>query len=208
MSGNKFQWAAEQLDNYRKAVGAWSLNNLGNTLPKVDDPTPWSLLRCVAGMTEEIGELLDQIETATVHPRNEDEIYDALGDICIYALDFLDKYDMSFQHMITTDLNQNRWEHAYFKVLPDDYAVDALTTGLVIVNARLTHHVLKHSQGIRKHENHLEQMKLYMCHIWRLCYRIAEHYRWNLNFIVERTALKVLGRDWVNNPDHAHEDSK
>lgn len=208
MSG--MTWAVEQLENYRKAVGEWSLNNFSGSLPKVDDPVPWSLLRCAAGMTEEVGELLEQIEMDTVHPRIEDEVEDALGDICIYALDFLAKSGVAFQDMITADLEQNAWEKAYITAQADDYdsAVEVLTTGLVIVNARLTHHTLKNSQGIRKQENHPEKMKHYMCHVWRLCYRIAEHYRWNLNWIVERTAKKVLKRDWTKNPDTAHEDKE
>ena len=192
------------LEQLAEDIGVWSTKHFGHTLP-THSPRPWSLLRASAGMTEEIGELLEQLNFT--YQKDLAEIEDALADICVYALDFMYKNEMTVQDTLLHDKEPCQWESAYIKTIPQGEAVvGVLASGLVIFNARLAHHTLKSSQRIRKHENHQEGMRLNMCHVWRLCYRIAKHYDRDLNQLVKKVAEKVLKRDWTKNPETAHED--
>lgn len=201
MSGITFETG--NLEALRVKVGEWSTRNFGNTRPK-ENTQAYGMLRCAAGMAEELAEMLDCGYGLTTSPLDQEEYLDGIADICVYALDFCFTADLNMQDVLLYDLEMNRWEKEFIKD-PQRPSVPILHEGLSYLIGKLCHSSLKLTQKIRKGEDHFEAAKLNMCHVWRICYRLSAWAGKDLNLLVHEVAYKVLQRDWVNNPDHAHE---
>lgn len=196
------------LEDLRVSVGEWARKNFGHTLPK-ENRQIYGMLRCAAGMTEEIGELIEGGLGLTICPTDVDAKLDAVSDICIFALDFMFMAGLAVEDVLVRE-RSNRWERQYQLMLEAGQpATPVLHEGLSVLIGALMHHVLKKSQGIRNKEDHDQGIRTNMLHIWRLCYVMAHHLSKgdeDLNDVVAFTAKKVLARDWVENPDGAHEE--
>lgn len=194
------------LDALRVRVGTWAARNFGNTLP-AENPQAYGMLRCAAGMAEELSELIESGWGLTTAPSNREEFFDAIADICVYALDFCYTARMSMQDVLLHDKEMNRWEK-HFIAMSDlqQPANNVLTEGLAVLIGKLCHSSLKMCQDIRRTEDHQENIKMSMCHVWRCCYRLSSWMGRDLNTLVHEVASKVVQRDWVKNKDTAHEE--
>jgi NTP pyrophosphatase (non-canonical NTP hydrolase) len=205
MSIQAITYDCGELEELRKKVGEWAARNFGSTLPE-NDRVVYGMLRCAAGMSEELSELIESNDQTTPCPKDMNEAKDAIADICIYALDFCYTAEIQMQEMLLNDREPSRWEKEFLKLNVEGVeSIIVVHVGLAVVLGKIQHSVLKMSQGIRLQENHMDQIVTHMCHVWRLCYRLADFWRSNLNELVKTTAEKVIQRDWIANPDDAHE---
>ena len=189
-----------KLEALKLAVGSWSELNFSSTLPD-KNPKIWQMLRCSAGIAEELGELVEQLDPSTVHTVDLAEARDAIADMCIFAMDLLYNAHFKMQDVLLKDTTPSKWEVEYLRERAE---VDPLLMGLTYMVGSLNHHVLKECQQIRNKENHFEGIAQCMCHIWRLCSRLCHHLKADINVLVEEVATKVLKRDWAKEPDDAH----
>lgn len=215
-SSNAIVYDCGDLEGLRFDVGTWASRNFGHTLPEKDRKI-YGMLRCASGMDEELSELIENSDQLTPCPFDREESLDAIADICIYALDFLYTASITMQTVLLYDREQSRWEKEFMRATTDTEGISELVdsnpnapvciihVGLAVLLGKLQHSVLKKSQKIRGKEDHMEQIMLHMCHVWRLCYRLSAFWKKDLNELVKETAAHVLKRDWIANPDHAHE---
>jgi NTP pyrophosphatase (non-canonical NTP hydrolase) len=97
MVSNKRRLKLIDLEKIQNEIGEWSVRNFGET--GADEK--------IFGMVEEIGELCHSFlkrkqgirGTAEEHTEN---IKDALGDFCVYAMDYCSKEGISFEECIQT----------------------------------------------------------------------------------------------------------
>lgn len=161
----------------QKAVGEWGRKNFGENIckhtgHKRESESPlW-------GIGEEIGEFYGS--------PNEDEDIDALCDIGIYLMDYLQRENLS-------------WDEIY-------EAYEPQTQYLPPAYGKMLHATLKRSQGIRgfddpeKYKTHLEQgIRDLMEALVYESEILHVDYLEQLN----KVASKVLKRDWVTNPTNA-----
>lgn len=154
-----------------------------------DEVNEWSLRnfghqrphRPLLGIIEELCEL----EEALGHP---EKVCDAVADAAIYMLDFC---------------NKMQWEidHIWGLKVPDDN-VHIRTYSLI---EALAHGQLKSEQGIRGGaEVHHKRMQEALARILtKLVYRVGGDAAFR--HIVNTTWEKVRRRNWVENPNNAHE---
>lgn len=189
------------LEELRTKIGEWATRNFGSSLPEKNTKL-WSMLRTLSGMSEELSELIEASPGCTTAPKDVYEALDSVADLCIYSLDFMYRAEMTVQDTLLHDKEPNRWEQ---DAIEAEYPYPTLHEGLAVLIGKLHHHTRCSTKGIREHENHLEQMKVTMCHVWRLCYRLAALLGdTDLSILVKEVAAKVLQRDWVQNPEDAH----
>lgn len=199
-------FAVTDLEGLRLRVGAWSRRNFGSTLPK-ERPMEHGMLRCVAGMAEELAELIESGWGLTPSPANVDEYLDAIADICIYALDFCYQAEMPMAKVLTCDVQMNRWEKHFDELVANGQPANhVLHEGLTVLIGKLCHGSLKICQGIRRTEDHMGSILLNMCHVWRLCYELSAWQGRDLSLLVLEIGEKVTKRDWVGSPDTAHQE--
>ena len=187
-------------------------NRIGNWAKQFQKPDPGSKLdiegrqrlRQVMGIVEEYGELMDTYAGGTNYKK---EIMDAVADMMVYSLDLCFNCGFNVPEIVNYDTIPTVFEQTYLDNENDQHcpAADHLMEGLAIVIGRLAHAVLKWDQQIRMSENHPEKMQWCLCHIWRMLYRFCEYNDVEFNALVVQTAQKVTQRDWVQNPDNAHE---
>lgn len=199
----------ECLEELRNAIGKWSARNFGET---TDENRGHMLLRCACGITEELGELQEGIE-ASEREESADDIFDAVGDICIYALDFMYKAGLSAQDVFSIDEKPTPQELEYLKSsvlleagIPSSFfsnECDELMRGLTIQVGRLSHATLKTDQGIRGKEDRRGGMIKALHHIFKLLYFFCRHFDKDTHNVITDTASRVLQRDWVKSPDSA-----
>jgi len=200
---------AVELERLRVEVGEWSHKNFSGTLPK-ERPRIYGMLRCVAGMSEELGELIGSWRSLAPIPFNLSDKLDAIGDICVYALDFCFTADISMGDVLYFDNEMCEWERSHISVPPEDQRiVPILQEGLAYFIGKLSHHTLKQAQKIRNTEDHDFWIKHSMCHIWRLCFRLCREINGvDLSNLVRSVTNEVLKRDWSQSPDSAHEEAR
>lgn len=190
------------LEELRTRVGSWADKNFPVPDGDTNKQLRWMLREC-CGMSEELAALV----VASDDDIN-DEVLDAVADIAIYSLSFMWHASFRVQEVLLFDKEPCRFESSWMYVKQDfrSFRIDCLIVGLAYHIGRLSHHVLKTDQNIRKHENHWEQMRLHVCHIWRLLYRLTSgHYSRDLSGLVVEVGERVLDRDWIEYPDTAHE---
>ncbi|WP_211250847.1 nucleoside triphosphate pyrophosphohydrolase family protein [Haladaptatus cibarius] len=116
--------------NFQQEVGEWSKANFGT------QPTVNPLL----GVTEELGELVEHIET---RDRVTEHELDCVGDMLVYLADFCYRRGL---HCQTTSKSEN---------LDDGYYDDPLN-GVNIAIGYLNRSVLKRRQGIHLDESRVD----------------------------------------------------
>lgn len=192
---NGIVYEVESLETLRTRVGMWCDTNFPDLTEEA------IMLASAAGMSEELGELLESGDGLVCAPLNVTACLDAVADMCIFSLDLCYHADLDMQRVLTCDETLSRWECAFLATA--DSAV--LHEGLAVLIGRVSHHALKIFQGIRRTEDHYGGLCTNLCHIWRICYRISEKSGKNLNTLVSEVAETVLKRDWRKHPDTAHE---
>lgn len=204
MSGITFNIG--ELEDLKMQVGQWAARNFAHTLP-TKNTTIYGLMRCTTGMVEELGELLEQTDDTTIRPEMDmSEVSDAIADILIYSLDFMFTANFMVASTLAADVSPSRWEVAFdhSQMMPNERDLTIITNGLAYTLGRLSHHVLKQCQGIRKKEDHWHQMQVMTCRIWRLCFVLCSSLGIDFHDLVRNTVDRVTKRDWVQNPDEAH----
>lgn len=201
MSGITFETG--NLEELRVKVGTWANRNFGHTWPS-ENTQAWHLAQLAGGMAEELSELIESGYGLTTTPTDHEEYLDAIADICIWALDFCFTAGFGMQDMLLLDKEMNRWEKEFLRD-PQRPSVPILHEGLCVLIGKICHDAIKLTQQIRRTEDHFGEMKLNMCHVWRICYRLSTWAGMDLNELVHKTASNVLRRDWKTNPDTAHE---
>ena len=196
------------LEKLRVSVGAWAAKNFGNTLPE-ENTRAYGMLRCVAGMAEELSETINSGYGLVHMPQDREAYLDGIADICIYALDFCSIAGLGMRDVLLHSREPSRWEKRHLALLrgigrPQE-CVPILHEGLFVFIGELAHSSLKICRGIRKTEDHDEKIKMSMCHVWRCCSRLSSRTSTDLNKLVRKVAKKVLRRDWIKSPDKAHE---
>ena len=193
------------LESLRVRVGTWAAHNFGHNLPEKNCRS-YHLLWCAAGMGEEVSELIESGWGLTPSPTDEEEFFDALADICIWGLDFCYAIDKRMELVLLYDKEPNRWEKQFHALSAGRQSANhVLNEGLSVFVGRLLHSSVKLCQGVRLDEDHMDNMLLSMCHVWRCCYLLSDWMGRDLNVVVHETALRVLQRDWKKNPNTAHE---
>jgi len=166
-------------------IAAWALHNFG-----VQGAWQPQL-----GLIEEVGEFLAVVTSADLNlasiARRRDDMADALGDQCIYALNLAHIAGVAFREQVATDSNQSQ-------LLTGHELLGALALGC--------HAVLKHAQGIRgmddtRRADHLV-ISLGMWYRWAQ----AQCDTFGLPPLLDITNgiwAEVRRRDWRRNPQTA-----
>lgn len=115
----------QQIPEIAAQVKVWSLSNFG-------DQGGINGLAPILGIMEEVGELQEAIE------RNSkiELILDAVGDIGIYSLDAIGRYELNLQ-----------------AIWPIDLEVLEPNLSAISYAGQIAHHALKRHQGIRGYED-------------------------------------------------------
>jgi len=184
------------LETLRTSVGEWSKEHFDRSLPP--DGSSFGMLRCAAGMAEELSEL--------ICGRDKQEYLDAVADICIYGLDLCYRAGFGMRDMLTCDDETSIWENHGSPFLSST-VLQVQITNLSVHIGKICHGCLKRSQGIRGTEDHLADIKINMKHVWGLCRSVCAGVGEDLNRVVYNTACSVIKRDWTKNPDGAHEET-
>lgn len=207
---NAITYETGNLENLRKQLGEWARKNFGDTLPS-ERTKEYGMLRCLAGMSEELSEFIKETDMTQTRPSTDQILaLDAIADICVYALDFMYTAELTIQDVLLHDRDPSGWEKKFISAMASmdagpEVAVNAAHIGLAYCIGQLNHAVLKMCQDIRRDEPHWDHIRSHMCHVWRLCYRLANYYGKNLNPLMHETVGKVTQRDWQKDRDHAHE---
>lgn len=204
MTGITFETG--NLEEIRVRVGTWAAENFGDTLPK-ENPQAYGMLRCCTGMAEEYAEIILKGGWGlTPGPTDKDEYFDAIADICVYALDFCYTAKLPMQDVLLHDKEPNRWEKQFIALSDNRQPANhILHEGISVLIGKLCHSSLKMCQDIRRTEDHKENILSSMCHLWRCCYRLSGWMGRDLNELVHEVAYKVIQRDWKKHKDNAHE---
>lgn len=164
----------------KNQVGEWSAANFGD-----NGMGEFKYLRPYMGIFEELEELESAERLLRLFPQSSkleimDEIKDALGDICIYMLDFC--------YQLGVDVPQ--------------YQAEFLQVGEI-------HHVLlKRIQRIRNMENtalFYDKVKQWLVGLMLFISDKAERYGFDLDEILAETWAKVSKRDWRKAPTNGGE---
>lgn len=157
-----------------KAVGDWSYRNFGNQ-------PAWKPL---LGIVEEVGEL------ATAPTR--DEVLDACGDVVIYMADFCSREPfVSLVQVAEIELT-------------GDEAQATDEEDLAWIVGKICHHYLKLQQGIRKNENHVEEIHRHLalllgCLVGILSVNLILPEGGVIDSVVAGVWTSVSKRDWKKN---------
>lgn len=137
----------------------------------------------ILGLIEELYEFNDAF-----HRRDEEDLKDAIGDIVIYMSDACTRYGWNLSLLYRSRENAANVRHSVSQI-----------------QGKLAHHALKLEQGIRKkvdHEKELTQLMRYILFdVSAICTTLGEGFQ----NVVSKTWDRVSKRDWVKNPDTAHE---
>jgi len=157
-------------------VGAWSQKNFGEQ----------GAYRPLLGIFEELSELWSAMETGL-----RSEALDAIGDITIYMADYF---------------HRRGWR---MDVVWDRRARDEngrSSPQMVFLIGRLAHSHLKGEQGIRgKAEKHDRTVQAMLGRVLQLADGCSRLLGADYIEIVKEVWSKVSKRNWVENPDTAHE---
>jgi hypothetical protein len=200
-------YSVGNMEELRTKVGEWAKRNFSDTIPK-ENPQAYGMLRCTAGMAEELSEMIESGYGLTTTPTDQEEYLDAIADICVYALDFCFTAGLPMQDVLLHDKETNRWEKRHIQMMAEGHqreSIPVLHEGLTVLIGKLAHSCLKMTQDIRRKEDHWENIRMSMCHVWRCCYRVSAWAGKDLNELVHEVAYKVIQRDWKKNRDNAHE---
>lgn len=167
------------LSRIQAEVGEWSITNFGPQQSKIIDFGPLRSLAPLLGIIEEIGEY----EKAEIEG-DELEMFDAIGDILIYACDFACREQAKL-------------------ILCDGEPL--ITETLSIIGGNLCHCVIKHHQGIRgfnnvnkykaSRDNTLHSLMKALSDICRNILNVS------LLDVLNDTWEKVSQRDWKKDPE-------
>lgn len=178
----------DALEELRLKVGMWSGRNFGHTLPE-HNPRTYAMLRNVAGMVEELGEVLE----AT----GMEDALDAVADLCIFSLDYLWNASIVVPSVLPRHVETGC-------VVPLAKHLSLFST-MTICIGRIGHFTLKRSQQIRSQETELDSVRPWIRLLWVSCARYVKWwYSADLSQLVKDTAEKVLQRDWLAHPNTAH----
>jgi NTP pyrophosphatase (non-canonical NTP hydrolase) len=187
---------AVNLDEIQAAQFEWSARNFGQQPPH----------RPMLGIIEELCELEEaQLEMSEIAEAElAKEVLDAVGDIAIYMLDYCGKRGWRMQEL---------WDSRACPEWLKDFTVGNDADGFPYFAPfirRLAHSQLKGEQNIRggtgKHDGILKATLSSV--LWLLdSIATAELHRDFLDILAEVWS-KVSKRDWVNNPNTAHEVSE
>ncbi len=155
---------------------AWSARNFGSSLGKPH--------RGLLGFVEEVGEF---VEAAA--DRDDDSMFDALGDALIFASDFCSKAGFDLAEVVSL-AQEGRAGHDLNQV--------------TVPLGKLCHHFLKDEQGIRSNEDHRDQILIFMAEVVRTMWDHYDEARrdksMTIDEVVRVTWQEVRKRDWVADP--------
>lgn len=193
------------LEEWKNRIGEWAGRNF--PLPSIEDEAGDSRrrMRQALGIVEEYGELMDAYTGGAEDSRKE--TMDAVADMMIYSLDLCHTCKFPAHEVVSADTIPSVFEATCVDNWDDGHcpAADHLMEGLAVYIGRLAHAALKWEQKIRMSEDHERQIRLCLCHIWRMLYQFCRYNGEDLNALVVKVAEKVTRRDWKANPNDAHE---
>lgn len=177
----------------------WSTRNFGQQPPH----------RPMLGIIEEMCELEEAQmlagdigkEAADSVTLSSDAELDAIGDIAIYMLDYCGKRGWRMQEL---------WDARAYPEWLADFTFGDDNDGMPYFAPfirRLAHSQLKGEQNIRGGQTkHDEVLRATLSSVlWLLDNLATVYHQRNFLRILEDVWLKVRQRDWVNNPNNAHE---
>jgi NTP pyrophosphatase (non-canonical NTP hydrolase) len=168
----------------------WSIRNFGQQPPH----------RPMLGIIEELCEL-EEAQLGDADETTEANVLDAVGDVAIYMLDYCGKRGWSMQEL---------WNARACPEWLDNFVMGDENDGspyFAPFIRRLAHSQLKGEQNIRggtgKHDGLLKATLSSV--LWTLEGICEAYYKRDFLRVLEDVWLKVRQRDWVNNPNTAHE---
>lgn len=168
----------------------WSTRNFGQQPPH----------RPMLGIIEELCEL-EEAQLGDADETTEASVLDAVGDVSIYMLDYCGKRGWSMQEL---------WDARACPEWLDNFVMGDEDDGAPYFAPfirRLAHSQLKGEQNIRggtgKHDGILKATLSSV--LWTLEGICEAYYKRNFLRVMEDVWLKVRQRDWVSNPNTAHE---
>lgn len=164
-------------EEIQKQQTAWSQRNFG------DQPAYRPLL----GIIEELCELQEAWDK-----KDKPEIIDAIGDVGVYMLDYCGRRGWSFQELWDKSATVDIGNRLYWNLVP--------------TIRKLAHHQLKGEQKIRGGaEEHDCALKEQLEMTFYLLERISDSMSTHFPEVLAEVWVKVSKRDWVQNPNNAHE---
>ncbi len=168
----------------------WSIRNFGQQSPH----------RPMLGIIEELCEL-EEAQLGDADETTEANVLDAVGDVAIYMLDYCGKRGWSMQEL---------WNARACPEWLDNFVMGDENDGspyFAPFIRRLAHSQLKGEQNIRggtgKHDSLLKATLSSV--LWTLEGICDAYYKRDFLRVLEDVWMKVRQRDWVNNPNTAHE---
>ena len=174
---------------------AWSLRNFGQQPPH----------RPMLGIVEELCELEEALLMGEDHIGGVEEykkdVLDAVGDVGIYMLDYCGKRGWSMDAL---------WQARACPEWLEDFTIGEAGDGFPYFAPfirRLAHSQLKGEQNIRGGQSkHDEVLKSTLSSVlWALEAISAEIVQRDFLSVIDEVWSKVRQRDWVANPNTAHE---
>ena len=178
---------AEILDKIQIEIGQWSQTNFGDQVSKLTN-FPLGATAPLLGLFEEYGELLETEDK--FNDETKLETLDAIGDTCIYLLDFAGRSGISLVKYWISHTPDAELEKC------DPYVRVGITIG------RLAHVSLKSHQGIRQNETPLDDRLGAACvEVLLALEAVCQELPNTLLIAVTQTTWNtVKKRNWKDNP--------
>lgn len=180
------------LDQLQTEIKEWSFRNFKDNSSKAmkcdysDHPAELKMLAPLLGLVEEFGEFDEAVQKNGATDRKSD-VLDAIGDMCIYLLDFCWRDGMT--------------------MTPIPIGQSLKQAGLAVLIGKLAHVVLKRHQGIRGYDDYTkydnDRRERVFAILFRLNNIVAQWYGMTLLNVIENTWSKVKQRDWEKNKKNA-----
>lgn len=165
------------LSSLQADVGAWSRENFG------DQPRVLPLL----GICEELGEYCAA--------NSADDELDALADIGIFMLDFCSRSSINLEYELV--VRAPRARPRKFQQYTDNYQVNQILYAYNSISLA-QRAVLKIEQGIRKNEDHFNDLCHALVDLWYSCDNLASLWGEAMASIVRKTWRRVVSkRSWT-----------
>lgn len=182
MNRNEF----DKLMGIQHEIGLWSHENFG------DQPYTNPLL----GVAEESGEFFEAVTLA--------DMYDAAADAMIFMMDFLERYskeNTSIDHLYLPECLSHWDQHGNWEVFKEHGVFNAIP----VFTGKLCRSVLKLNQGIRKNEDHFDNLRNSVACLWLAYDRIINYvneekeaqYANLFDAVTNTWASIVQKRDWT-----------
>lgn len=173
-------FATEDLEDLRIQIGKWYFKSSSPTSKK--DAETWNMLHCLSGMSVELSNLVKYTSGGSVVI---DEALESISNLCIHSLDFMYRSSIPSQDALLSDMRPSNWEQ---KGIVSENSISIFCEGLAVFIGMLHRDVGRLADS----DNVLPQIKNSLCHVWRLCCRLAVHIgSVDLNGLVKNGVEKI-----------------